>query len=170
MDQAASVYGEKGKALSISFKPHLLAEPVAFPDTEPKFSFVLANTLTNADKHTTGPVNYNLRVVETTLAAEILARLLRLGDIPPRDGFGCSLWEVTRRYHAKEVDPCQSEEALQDMLRIVDEHLAQREGYTRTEMAALMGMSETDLVAKYMTRFPGMAWTSIPRVRATGLT
>lgn len=90
MDQAASVYGDLDHALYVSFFPKLTAEPKQFP-VPPKsasiksydpsdytMSFVIAHTLVTANKHETAPTNYNLRVVEVTLAALALAKSLNL--------------------------------------------------------------------------------------------
>ena len=74
MDQSASVMGLEGGALYIKFTPSLDATPVFFPKCNPEFNFVIAKSYVQADKHTTGPVNYNLRVVETTLASKVLAK------------------------------------------------------------------------------------------------
>lgn len=91
MDQAASVYGDLDHALYVSFFPKLTAEPKQFPlppnsDSSVKnynpddysMAFVIANTLVTSNKHETAPTNYNLRVVEVTLAALGLAKALNL--------------------------------------------------------------------------------------------
>ena len=96
MDQAASVFGEKEKAVFVEFAPALKGTTVKFPVED--VVFVIGNSLVNADKHDTAPENYNLRVVETTLAAEILAKRLELGELKSRDGFGGTLQEVVQKY------------------------------------------------------------------------
>lgn len=40
------------------------------------YVFVIANTCVVADKYVTAPIHYNLRVVETRLAAAVLAKLI----------------------------------------------------------------------------------------------
>ena len=76
MDQSASVFSLRDSALYVSFKPSLTARPVYFPKTEPELSFVIAQSFVAADKHVTGPVCYNLRVVECSLAAAYLHAVL----------------------------------------------------------------------------------------------
>lgn len=75
MDQAASVMSDPSSALYISFHPELKAEPVRLP---PGAVFIVANSLVVSDKAVTAKRRYNLRVVETLVAARILARSLRL--------------------------------------------------------------------------------------------
>lgn len=79
MDQCASIYGEKGKALLIQFKPKLIGIPFELPTTKPhELVFLVSNSLVESNKHETAPTNYNLRVVEVALAAEWLAKKLKL--------------------------------------------------------------------------------------------
>src|SRR5439155_18811309 len=68
--------------MSHSSQPYALAQ---FPATQPALTFLVAQTFVQADKHVTGPVNYNLRVVECTLAAEVLAKKLGLRKPLPED-------------------------------------------------------------------------------------
>lgn len=75
MDQAASVFGIRGMALSVSFFPTLNAVTISFPRTDPESTFIIAQSFVAADKHVTAPECYNLRVVECTLAAAVLAKL-----------------------------------------------------------------------------------------------
>lgn len=82
MDQAASVFSKRGTALSVSFFPTLQATTIAFPQTDPVLTFLIAQSFVAADKHVTAPECYNLRVVECTLAAAVLAKIL-----------GCTLQE-----------------------------------------------------------------------------
>lgn len=72
MDQAASVFPLQGSALYVSFVPELSAKNIAFPELKSPLTFVIAQSFVAADKHVTGPVCYNLRVVEVTLAASTL--------------------------------------------------------------------------------------------------
>jgi galactokinase len=76
MDQSISIMAPRGSPLIIHFYPKLAAEPIHFSNVEPVF--VIANTLVTANKHETAPTNYNLRVVETRLAAALLAKQLDL--------------------------------------------------------------------------------------------
>lgn len=65
MDQSASVFPLRGSALYVSFVPELSAKNVAFPEMKSPLTFVIAQSFVAADKHTTGPVCYNLRVVKS---------------------------------------------------------------------------------------------------------
>jgi len=153
MDQAASVFGEKEKAVFVEFAPELKGTTVKFPGDD--VAFVIANTLVNADKHDTAPENYNLRVVETTCSAEILARKLDLGELKSRDGFGGTLQEVVQKYfRGRELS---MEEQLGEFPKVVREVFKGEGEYTRSELAEMMGLTESELVEKYMTRFPGFS-------------
>lgn len=152
MDQSASVYGLKNYALYIDFVPKLNVHPLAFPGE--KVVFVIANTLVNSDKQVTGPRNYNLRVVETTVSAEILARKWELGELKSRDGFGGTLREVVEKM--AERNGWSFDEALKNTNEEVAKLWGERGEFTRGEIAEMMGLSEEELVKKYMTRFPGI--------------
>ncbi|TCD61100.1 galactokinase [Steccherinum ochraceum] len=83
MDQAASILGTANSALYISFYPSLAAELVTLPTTIPgsleeEAVFVVANSLVVSDKVVGAKTRYNLRVVETLLAARLLATHLGL--------------------------------------------------------------------------------------------
>ncbi|KAK9244222.1 ribosomal protein S5 domain 2-type protein [Lipomyces tetrasporus] len=145
MDQSASVFGVPGHALRVQFYPQLKASPVAFQSDD--FAFVIANTLVVADKHVTGPIHYNLRVVETTVAAEILAKQCGLGPLPIRDGFGGTLRGVVEAFKARGVD-------MTGVMDKVKQVFSKQEGYTLAETAELLGQSELEITKKYMTRFP----------------
>lgn len=79
MDQCASIYGEKNKALLVQFKPKLIGLPFAMPVIKPNdMVFLISNSLLKANKKETASTNYNLRVVETAIAAELLAHKFKL--------------------------------------------------------------------------------------------
>ncbi|KAI9159421.1 galactokinase [Blastocladiella emersonii ATCC 22665] len=71
MDQSISVMGQRGAAAVVHFTPSLRADPLPLPAAG---VFVVAHSMVTADKHVTAPRNYNLRVVETRLAAALLAK------------------------------------------------------------------------------------------------
>ena len=73
MDQAASVMSDPSSALYITFYPMLTASAVPLPV---RAVFVCANSLVVSDKALTAKHGYNLRVVETLVAARILANSL----------------------------------------------------------------------------------------------
>ena len=155
MDQSASVLGLEGNALYIKFKPALDAKPVSFPKSNPELTFVIAKSFVQADKHTTGPVNYNLRVVECTLAAKILAKKHEL-TLPEDNGpLGSTLRGFQDTYFAKQGGGATGhEEQLQKCIDIVKQDLSKDEGYTREEITEILGISIEELTQKYMTRFP----------------
>lgn len=155
MDQSASVLAIQGNALYISFHPTLNVRPVAFPKTSPELTFVIADTLVAADKHTTGPINYNLRVVECTLAAQILAKKLKLGELPQDAGpLGNSMKGLMDVYYAGKDLPL--EQKLEELIEVVKKTLDKEEGYTREEMAETLELDVGELVQRCMVKFPSM--------------
>lgn len=156
MDQSASVLGLEGSALYIKFKPTLDAKPVSFPKSNPELTFVIAKSFVQADKHTTGPVNYNLRVVECTLAARILAKKHGL-TLPEDNGpLGSTLRGFQDAYFAKETGTTGHEQQLQKCIDLVKQDLSKEEGYTREEITKILDISIDQLTQRYMTRFPSM--------------
>ena len=77
MDQAASLLGQRDHALFIEFNP-LRAIPVKMPIDA---ALVVADSGEVADKSGKVRSEYNRRVVECRLAARLLARALKLGDV-----------------------------------------------------------------------------------------
>ncbi|EFX01798.1 galactokinase [Grosmannia clavigera kw1407] len=161
MDQSASVFSEQGSALFVSFTPQLTALPVFFPPTNPELSFLIAQSFVAADKYVTGPVNYNLRVVECTLAAAYMNAVLNPpGTVLPSDsgplgislhGFHDTYIRLKRLGSSRVADSADYE--LQQMLDLVEKVLP-KEGYTREEIASVLGISIADLDVRYMSRFP----------------
>ncbi|GJN89843.1 hypothetical protein Rhopal_002832-T1 [Rhodotorula paludigena] len=78
MDQSASVFSRSKHLLHIEFIPQLNARAIPLPQTDPPFSFVIANTLVTSNKKLTAKYHYNLRVVECRLGALLLAKFLGL--------------------------------------------------------------------------------------------
>lgn len=62
MDQSASVFSQPLNLLHIEFVPKLQATAIPLPETNPPFSFVIANTLVTSNKQVTAKYCYNLRV------------------------------------------------------------------------------------------------------------
>ena len=73
MDQSSSIISNAGSALYITFYPSLHAYPTILP---PRCVFVCANSLVVSPKAATAKVQYNLRVVEMLVGAQVLVRLL----------------------------------------------------------------------------------------------
>jgi galactokinase len=150
MDQSISIMGTASSALLIHFYPKLAADPIRFPASDPPLVFVIANTLVTADKHTTAPTNYNLRVVETRLAAAILAKHLNVAP-------GATLREVQDRWIEKASaegsftgSPADREsEILGKLLEAVDAAFKE-EMYTRDEAASILGLTVAEMEAKFV--------------------
>lgn len=154
MDQSASVLGSAGSALFISFDPELSAEAVAFPKTKPEPVFLIANTYKTVEKHVTGPIHYNLRVVETTLAAEMLAKKLELALPQDTGPLGTTLKGLMDVYFTKNPSDQSLEQKFEEIAQITEGVLFKEEGYTREEIAEVLGISVDSLVERYMTKFP----------------
>ncbi|TGZ84175.1 Galactokinase [Ascodesmis nigricans] len=163
MDQSASVLGEEGSACYISFDPELDAEPVAFPKTKPEPVFLIANTYKTVEKHVTAPVNYNLRVVECTLAAQVLAKKLGVGKLRKDAGpLGSSLKGLIDAYSTDKEKSLV--EKYTEMLKIVEKELDT--AYTREQLSEILQVSVNDLIKQYMTKFPVRAETFNLKSRA----
>lgn len=163
MDQAASVFPLQGSALYVSFVPELKAKNIAFPELKSPLTFVIAQSFVAADKHVTAPVCYNLRVVEVTLAALVLAKIFRLSDLPSDAGpLGVSLRGFHDTYMQEHegikdnntVSPADFQQQLQDLIAKVDQYLPQQEGYTRQQISVILGMDVKEMEQKYMSKFP----------------
>lgn len=163
MDQAASVFPLRGSALYVSFVPELSAKNIAFPELKSPLTFVIAQTFVAADKHTSGPVCYNLRVVEVTLAALFLSKIMGLKGLPEDAGpLGHSLRGFHDAYMQEKegvkdnhsVSKAQFQEQLQDLIHKVDQYLPQEEGYTREQLSEVLQMDVKEIEQKYMSKFP----------------
>ncbi len=175
MDQSASVFPLEGSALYVSFVPELSAKNIAFPKLKSPLTFVIAQSFVAADKHTTAPVCYNLRVVEVTLAALVLSNIFGLSALPADAGpLGVSL----RGFHDTfmqerqgirdnhDVSKAGFQDQLQYLIRAVDDYLPQEEGYTRPQISEILGMSIEEMEEKYMKKFPIRAERFMLRQRA----
>lgn len=167
MDQSASVFSERGSAVYVSFNPRLTARPVHFPKTHPELTFLIAQSFVAADKHVTGPIHYNLRVVECSLAAAYLNAALNPpsahlpGDSAP---LGISLHGFHETYFAlqhHDNNPSSSDtkaptlpEELTELVRLTKATLTKEEGYTREEIAAALNISVSQLETRFTSRFP----------------
>lgn len=155
MDQSASVFSLRGSALYVSFVPSLTAKAISFPKTDPELSFVIAQSFVQSDKYVTGPVCYNLRVVECSLAAAYLqAALGGKSSLLPSDSgpLGISLRGFHSTYHKD--SSLTLEEQLKDLLNVTKETLDREEGYTREEISKVLGISVNELKEKYESTFP----------------
>ncbi|KAK9378113.1 ribosomal protein S5 domain 2-type protein [Kockiozyma suomiensis] len=158
MDQAASVFAVRDHALLIDFRPLVSAKPVRVLDTVPRLCFVVANSLVSVSNRTeTGPDRYNIRFVETTLAAEILAREYSVGRLEIRDGFGGTLRgfydKICERNGWTMGDRESEERAVKEVVVKIRQTFS-KDKYSLDEIAKMLGISTEDMLRKYTTRFP----------------
>ena len=144
MDQAASVMSDPSSALYITFYPTLTASSVPLPA---RAVFVCANSLVVADKALSAKRGYNLRVVETLVAARILAVSLgvKIGEkdrITLREVVG----KLSGEKEGEEIGP----ESLEISLVALEKKLEALKpknsvdgelGFTMTEMIEKTGLS-----------------------------
>jgi galactokinase len=164
MDQAASVIPEGGSALYITFHPQLAAEPVPIPaSANPDFNpvFVIANSLVISDKAVSAKTQYNLRVVETLVAARVLAHHLGV-EVGTKEKV--TLREVLDRWighsDASGVDPPVLKDGLGRILRELDVLKAKdttdgEVGLTMKEMISISGLSNEQFNELYLSWVDG---------------
>ncbi|KAI2638061.1 galactokinase [Xylaria nigripes] len=155
MDQSASVFSERGSALFVSFAPTLSARPVFFPKTNPELCFMVVQSFVTSNKQVTGPIHYNLRVVECSMAAAYLnARLCPPGTELPKDAgpLGVSIHGFHDNYF-KGTNKSMVEQ-LKELIEVTKKTLTQEQGYTIEEIASGIGISVENLKARFMSSFP----------------
>ncbi|KAI8624625.1 galactokinase [Xylariaceae sp. FL1651] len=155
LDQSASVFSQRGSALLVSFTPSLSARPVFFPKTNPELCFMVAQSFVTSNKQVTGPIHYNLRVVECSMAAAYLnAKLCPPGTELPKDSgpLGVSI----RGFHDNYFKDTQKSmpEQLRELIELTEKTLTQENGYTVEEVASGIGISVDELKARFMSSFP----------------
>ncbi|KAK6064523.1 galactokinase [Seiridium cupressi] len=154
MDQSASVFSERGSALLVSFSPSLSARPVYFPKTNPELIFVVAQSFVESNKQVTGPIHYNLRVVECSMAAAVLNAKLASGSQLPKDAgpLGVSL----RGFHSNYFKDTKKSmpDQLAELIELTKSTLTREEGYTLDEVASAAGTTVDDIKSKFMSSFP----------------
>jgi galactokinase len=154
MDQSASVFSTRGSALFVSFVPSLAAQTIQFPKTDPKLNFVIAQSFVTSNKHVTGPVCYNLRVVECSLAAAYLHAVLNKTSSPlPKDTgpLGISLQGFHGTYFKGSSKSI--EEQLEELIELTKKTLTQY-GYTREEIAPVIQLTVPELNDRFTSTFP----------------
>lgn len=167
MDQAASVFSIKGDALSVSFSPQLHVEAIAFPKLDPPITFMIAQSFVAADKHVTAPECYNLRVVECSLAADVMAAALRLKLPDDASPLNRSLRGLQTAYFNSTGEDATPNEQLQKMLALVREILPKSQGYTLEDIASLLSLPASTLWEKITAEFPIRASRFLLAQRAT---
>lgn len=182
MDQAASVISTANSAIYISFFPRLSAQLTPLPGTSsspeatsipagaslpPRAVFVCANSLVVSDKVVHARTRYNLRVVETLVAARVLARRLGL-EVEEKEKV--TLREVLGRLVGE--DPAKGEdmdlgklgEALERMIKEVEVlkptgEDGSQQGVTLEEMIEWSGLSEATFKEVYLSWVDGACHT-----------
>ncbi|KAF8591162.1 galactokinase gal [Ramaria rubella] len=158
MDQAASVISTAQSALYITFHPRLSAELIPLPVTSPRSVFVCANSLVVADKVVSSKYRYNLRVVETLVAARVLARRLR---VPVGKDEKVTLKQVVDRFlgvrEGEQIDASALKEGLERIIEEVDGlkqgNAGQDDdtGLTLEEMVELSGLTSPEFHQLYLS-------------------
>ncbi|KAI9675550.1 MAG: galactokinase [Bathelium mastoideum] len=176
MDQSASVFPVRGSALYVSFKPSLTAKNVTIPNTDPEITFVIAQSFVVSNKQVTAPVCYNLRVVECTIAAACLAKIFRLQHPLPKDAgpLGISLKGFHDAYFEEKEgikDNSQTsvpdlQKQLEALIDLTDDYLPQTHGYSREEIAQILGITTGDVEKQFLSSFPVRAERFLLRQRA----
>jgi galactokinase len=156
MDQAASILSQPGKALHVSFYPKTSFEYVQFPTQHPQMVFLSAQSFVTAEKHVSAPKCYNLRVVECTLAAAVLATIHGVQVQQDASPLGISLrgFQESMNPYWREQKKETFEAQLEDLIRITNQSLQKPDGYTREEIASILGLSVQQLEEQYTNRFP----------------
>ena len=171
MDQAASVFAQRDSGLLIAFKPKLKASPISIPASLPgnkNLAFLIAQSFITSNKRVTGPIHYNLRVVECTLAALYLAKILRVSKPLEQDAspLGQSLRGVHEAYFDEHGDgairdptqkPASAEKyakQLEQLVQVVQDYMIQEDGYTREDVSKILGISVDELNERYTTKVP----------------
>lgn len=162
MDQSASINGEEGKVLLVLFKPKLEAQPFALPATDPETVFLITNSLITANKTETAPTNYNLRVVEVAVAADLIARKLGLSVKQDSNLNTATLRGVFDAFFTQTLgeqvwdgkDLEMGIARLQRMLEVADKLFDKRAGYTTEEAADAVGLTGKAFREKYLSLFP----------------
>jgi galactokinase len=167
MDQAASVLPVRGSAIYVTFKPSLNARPIHFPKTDPQLTFLISQSFVVADKAVTGPIHYNLRVVEDTLAALFLSKILNVRKPLPEDagplgvslrGFHDAFFEQKNGVEDNtQVSQHEFQSQLDELIQLTEDYVVQEDGYTREQLSEILDVSIADLERRFMTRFPVQA-------------
>ncbi|KAI0596406.1 ribosomal protein S5 domain 2-type protein [Biscogniauxia sp. FL1348] len=154
MDQSASVFSKLGSALLVSFVPSLSARPVFFPKTNPELCFMVAQSYVTSNKQETGPIHYNLRVVECSIAAAYLNAKLCPGTELPKDAgpLGVSIRGFHENYFKGTQKPMP--EQITELIELTKRTLTQEQGYTLAEIASGIGISVDDVKARFLSSFP----------------
>ena len=167
MDQAASIFSRRGYLLYTQFFPRFEAQHVPIPKSDQEITFLMAQSFVASNKAETAPRHYNLRVAECTLAAVVLAAQHGLTLQKDNSSLGFSLRNFHHEFMAKAGrlhDPLEYQ--IDSVIQTTLELLTQEQGYTREEMANLLGITVDELEAKFLSAFPVQAERFLLRQRA----
>ena len=157
MDQAASIFSERGFLLYCRFWPKFLAEHVPVPQSNPEVTFLIAQSYVTSDKAVTAPKHYNLRVVEVTLASVVLAKLHDIALNPDDSSLHFCLRnfqeEVMKKLGKRDST---LEEQVETVIDIIKSKL-DKDAYTREDIAGVLNISVETLENEYMSTFPVQA-------------
>ncbi|RMZ81322.1 hypothetical protein DV737_g2601, partial [Chaetothyriales sp. CBS 132003] len=153
MDQAASIFSQRGFLLYCRFWPEFSAEHVPVPQADSEFTFLIAQSFVTSDKAVTAPIHYNLRVVEVTLAAVVLAKLHDIVLKPDNSSLHFCLRnfqeQITKKLGRKDGPV---EEQVQLVAEIIKSKL-DRDSYTREDIAGILKVSVESLEKEYLSQF-----------------
>nr|WAK13570.1 GAL1 [Knufia petricola] len=153
MDQAASIFSEKGYLLYCRFFPSFSAEHVPVPAADPEITFLIAQSFITSDKAVTAARHYNLRVVEVTLAAVTLAKFFDITLDPDSSSLGFSIrnfQEELMKKHGKR--DLAEDKQLDMMINVVREKLTQQ-SYSRADVARILEIDVSALEKVYFSKF-----------------
>jgi len=153
MDQAASIFSEKGYLLYCRFFPNFSAEHVPVPSADPEITFLIAQSFITSDKAVTAARHYNLRVVEVTLAAVTLAKFFDITLDPDSSSLGFSIrnfQEELMKKHGKR--DLAEDKQLDMMINVVQEKLTQQ-SYSRADVARILEIDVSALEKAYFSKF-----------------
>jgi hypothetical protein len=119
---------------------------------------VITNSLAPHDLTDTAPEQYNLRVVESLVAARLLLHAWGLSDHPRvkgKVGEGGRVWlrEVLEMWAPGESPVAVYEKALKDLESILGKGGRAQKGWTTEEMIAESGMSKDEFTETYLHHF-----------------
>jgi galactokinase len=167
MDQAASIFSERGFLLYCRFYPNFKEEHVPMPKADPDVTFLVAQSLVTSDKAVTAPKHYNLRVVECTLATVVLAKLHDISLNPDESSLGFCLRNFQQEYMKKQGRlELPLEDQLDELINVAQKGLS-KESYSREDISNILGIDVTTLEKTYMSKFPIQASKFLLCQRAT---
>ncbi|KAK5072160.1 galactokinase [Lithohypha guttulata] len=129
------------------------AENVPVPVADPEITFLIAQSFVTSDKAVSAARHYNLRVVEVTLAAVVLAKLHDITLNPDSSSLGFSIRnfqeELMKSLGKREVA---EDEQLDMMIKVVQEKLT-KQSYSRADVAEILGLDVSALEKAYFSKF-----------------